>query len=256
MQQQVMLWNIAQSSEAVIPFDHTTAVDLNWSNEWMANNSTNTLWIANAWTVSCWFNQAHITTRITWISANGWANAIEITPISDWTINILTVNSSSGNLKGYVSSSTYNNASISHFVLTWDWTNLKLYFDATEDTTPTKNTDNSGTMTDSARALAIWARAWSHANPMTWTVSRVDLWNVALDQTNITAINDSQVWYKLDLRLATWWYDQQAALKQQWALGKTLWSASNIWQSYVTSWWVNQGTNASNISDADVVTFT
>jgi hypothetical protein len=47
---------------------------------------------------------------------------------------------------------------------------------------------------------------------------------------------------------------ETAALKHQWALWKNV--SPDIWEDFVSSWWINVETNAANITDADIVTFT
>ena len=261
MIQQTTMWVLASSWWAAAADFHTKAVSLDGSTEKMANTTLQSIWIANAWTVWAWVNVSSLATAWHLVNIHDSdstnANQIQMTTLSaSWDIQFRVYDSAASQMKRYFSSSTISVWTIAFVLFTWDWTNMKLYFDWVEDTTPTKNTDNSGTMTDSNRPVWVWGRAQDAANPFPWTISAVYVWNVALDQANITELTDSGNWYKRDYRNAVWNYDQQANLKHQWALWKDDTDASAIWTDYVSSWWINIWTNASNISSADVVTFT
>jgi len=239
---------------AASSFPHTKAISLDWSTEWMANTTTNTIGIADTWTVNIWFNINSFTNANRLLYIHAWTNVNSIqvlTNAADSSVRIVTLDPSSVKIKDYISSNTLSTATNYMYTFTWDGTTLNIYQNASLDGSPTKNDDAAWTMTDTARRIGVWATdSWSE--PTDWEICRTDIWNVVLDSANITELYNSWNGYQRDNRNAVWNYDQQAALKHQWALGL---NSSNIWADYVSSWGINIWTNASNIDASDIVTF-
>jgi len=253
---QAYLWSTEVFSAWAAAY-HTKSVSLDGSTEYMANTSNNTIWITNAWTISMWIKPSSLATD--WYIINIWeadlSNESRIFALlrSSWKVTLRVANDSWTTFKDLLSSVTLSTWTIYHVVMTFDWAvwgdPILLYFDAANDATPTW-TDNTWATANRARAIGVWARhQWT--SPFAWLLSEVAIWNVALDQTNITAIYNSWNWFKLDLTSDTWGYDQSAALQHQYPLGRSV--APDIWKDEANATdidlsWVS-------VTDADITDF-
>jgi hypothetical protein len=138
---------------------------------------------------------------------------------------------------------------IHHLVVTYDWwawwDPVVVYLDNSVDSTTWTNNTWSVAYT-SMRVRSVWS--W-----LDWKLSRIDIWNTSLSASEVWWLNNSWTWYKLDVRNSNWNYTSTSALKHQWCLWKNV--SSNIWEDFVASWNINIETNAVNVTDADIVTF-
>lgn len=235
---------------------HTKAIDLDGSTEYMENWANNTIWIANAWTIWIWAKSNRSTANeYIYMMKNTSSNNDRIDILNRWNddmIRVFLFDSAWTQFKLY----NFNNRISStneYIVLSWDGTNLKMYRDWVEDTTPTKVTDLSWTMSTTWRQVTVWSFVNWWGNAFQWLASKVDVWDTNLASNEIVSLTDSWNWFKHDSRNSLWNYTSTSNLKHQWALWKDTWS--NIWADYVASWNINISDDSVNVSDADIVTF-
>lgn len=246
---------IIQYSAVSVPFN-TKAVDFDWVNEYMANTTNQSIWIANAWTVSTFFK--------TWASVNAssivfsisdsWNNTNRIQIEARTTKFRFRIFDSSGTqFKDWSTTEVLEINTEYQIACSWNWTTFKVYIDWTEITSwISKDTDNAWTMTDTDREVWLWSWVSWWAD-MKAIIARWDVWNTQLSNNSMTAIYDSWSGNELDLRNSKWDYTETSNLKHQWALWKDTWT--NIWADYVGSWGINISDNSWNITDADIVTY-
>jgi len=240
--------------------DDDKALDFDGSTEYLANDTEQSIGIANAWTVGQWLNfSTDFAKRIAFrLRANsGNTNRIEIAWAELTSLLNITLHDSAGTkFKDY----KYNNdagfstgAGWEFFVLTWDGTTLTLYRDASVITADTLTTDNSGTMTDTNRTVNIANRdigGWEFSGRIhsTFMVSE------ALTSAIITDIYNGGAGGVVDLRevQGLWAQTQVDALEHYWRhgfnsgdIGEDLGNASTL---------IDVGNNAANITSADIVT--
>ena len=247
------IW-IIEYSATVTPFQ-LNAISLNWSNETMANTTSQSIGIANSHSIKIWFKPSALIAGYLYVSRNYSTdifNIIQIALQSSGKVFLDLYNSSWTRFKRYETSTAYSIWTISSIWYTWDWTTFKIYTNWTEDTSVNKIQDNSGVMTDSDRKVYIWSNVWVNSF-LNWEVSKVDIWNNTLTSAELLSLYDNWNGYKLDTRNTKWNYTSTVNLKHQWALGKNI--GANIWKDFVSSGNINISDNSVNITDADIVTF-
>jgi hypothetical protein len=77
-----------------------------------------------------------------------------------------------------------------HVVVTWDGTDLLLYFDGSSEIPDTTPIDDSGTMTNASRNIAYGSIGTSSPPGVTWEglVGPLAIWDVAIDADNVAEI--------------------------------------------------------------------
>lgn len=251
-QQQALLW------VTPVAWDfNLNAVDFDGSTEYLANNTMQTIWIANSFTVAWWFKSSSISSFMYLFNTDNNSNP-NVNAIALW-MNASKIyafiKNPDANQKQYQWATTLSNNTRYYIALTWNWSIFNLYLNWVADTPYSKITDwTPTTMTDSNRwcYIACWRTLspnWPHV------VSHVAVWNTALSATELLALYDSGNGYKLDVRNSKWNYTSTSALKHQWVPWKDWTSITTMWTDYVASGWINIWSNAANISSADIVTF-
>ncbi len=252
----IQQWVMA--SQRISEWDfNVNAVDLNWSNEIMINSSYNTFWLTNNISIWVWFK-----TPTPWnlsaffdLDSNISPNTNNICVWLSWWKMYFFVKNPDSKQKQYLWATSILANTKYYALVTWDWTNLKCFLNWVEDTPYSKTTDwLPDPFTDVARQVFIWSfRDSIPRNNI--IISHIAVWNTALSSTEWIALYDSWNWYKLDVRNSKWNYVSTANLKHQWCPWKDWTSITTMWQDYISSWWINIWTNATNVDATDIVTF-
>lgn len=137
----------------------TASAQGNWTSSSLANITSQTLGIANSWTIMCWFypDSTDSTLQVI-LELRNWNtdlnNFVQVRKeATTKKLRIFLYDSSWNSMKDYTSTNALTDNAWNNIIITRDGTNLKYYINWTEDTTMTKGTDNSGTMTDSTRKI-------------------------------------------------------------------------------------------------------
>ncbi len=229
-----------------VDFDGTTS-------ETLQNNNEDTYGIVDNWTWMTWLKKAgdHTTSQHMFrYTAPGEGNSNTIR----WAGHLsfpdrlnLIVYAADGNHRTFVLEDYFaglDNTWV-QVVVTWDGPlDLKLYRDAS-NVTPGSIGGTGGAQTDTGRikrsGYGFNGKYYSEA-----------LWNVTLDQDNITAIFNSGDGTSFDLLSDSGNYDQSSALKHWWVPGTDQTSENAIGTDYGTHTNLfNQMDNATNITIAD-----
>lgn len=225
------------------------AIDLDWSTEYRERTSASSWWIGNTWTIAWRSNYD----ALTWIMFDmrpvTWTANIIAIEWSWWpvTIHRVSIFSSWGTtIKDWWSFGTPSTGTRMCITVTRDGTNLKIYLDWTEDTTGTKSTDSTGSMTSTNRKLAVWTNL-AHTQFLDWKYSCLWIWSSVLTSSEVAVIWWSGG-YNFDWRNDNGAYTSSANLVHYYVPWL---DSSNSWTDYV---WSNTLT-AVNISSADEVAF-
>jgi len=259
MIQQAMMWAIAASAWAAAPADfHTKAVAMDGSTEYMANTTDQSIWYTDGKSFSIWVNPTAAAGQRYLIDVANWTNNVNRSFLyinaTDDTVRFVTYGSDGSTVSRRRTSNAVTEWSINHIVWTYSSNSLDIYLDWVAQSTWNENVVVSTSSTDTNRSIILWSVAsgiWGSL--FDWAFCRCDIFSTKLDATNVTALYASWVWYKLDLRNDTWGYDQSANLVHQHALWKNV--SPDIWEDFVSSWWINVETNAAWIDDTNINTF-
>lgn len=240
---------------AVDAIFQTKAVDLDWSTEYLANTTSQAIWITNSWTLNIWLKFTALTTDRVFFQIYNYPtdanNSIDFKMTTTW-YYVIVRDSSWTAQKQYTTSQIFSTWTQYMISVTWDWTTLTLHQNATVDTTPTKNIDNACTQTATNRRVFLWNNVWVN-NYSNIINSIAQIWDTNLATNELVSLYDSWNGYQLDARNAVWSYTSTWNLKHQWALWKNTWI--NIWEDFVSSWNINISDNSVNVTDADIVLF-
>lgn len=162
------------------------------NNEFLSATSN---WVTNAWTVSGWFNTDGIPvaeghTLWSFRPGAGAANLMQAETGNDHKIRVIAFDSTGSVKRDYKSSVTLTDGAFKHIVVTWDGTNLKMYFDGTEDTSITKTIDLAMTQTYTSRVLRIGAEL-SGSNIWNGLIDEVGIWDAAKSAAEVTSLYNS-----------------------------------------------------------------
>jgi len=127
---------------------------------------------------------------------------------------------------------------------------MKMYSIGAEDTTVTKNSDNSGSMTNTNRG--VWIGAARGTNYSNAEISKFNLWSSVLTAAEISSLYNAGNGYQLDYTTNFGSYTSAANCQHDWNLGRLV--SPNLGQDRGATP-INIETNAVNIADADIVTF-
>ena len=170
------------------------SIDLDGSTEFLAHTTQSTIGLANEFSINVWVRGTS--------SAGGTQRDILHTKPSASNVNrislVLTDDSAASpfNILLYTSAGTlfkdYDFGSFTvntwtMLTITWDETNLKVYQDGVAQT-PTPNTDNSGTMTDTSRVMLVGSTTAPAASWAGFLFS-LAMWTTELAAAEITAID-------------------------------------------------------------------
>ena len=154
------------------------------------NSTATTIWIANAWTISCWVNPDTISWSDNILALeNPWvtANDAIFFRLESGQIRLQNYSSTWSVIKLYVWGSTLSTWVWQHIIVTWDWTDLKFFLDWVEESY-TKTTDNSWTMWTQTRKIQIWSSNW--AGFFDWK-----LWDIIVSSRTWTATEVQQHYF-------------------------------------------------------------
>lgn len=240
---------IIRDNGAIQPLQNF-GVNANGTDEYIQTTTATTLSFSNAFTIVFWFIPTSITVndKMLWIAQAAWTNNnIEVERASWNKLRVLLKNSSWTYFKDFTTSVTFTPWTLYRFGLTFDGTNLKLYQNGVEDSSPTKSTDSAWTMTDTSRHIAYLAQtSWSnYSDAIWWTLA---FWSVALDATNMLATYASWLGFALDLSTDFGSYNQSANIKHLYFPWR---NTSAIGDDYVGNVDLDAG---ANITSADVTT--
>ena len=210
-----------------------TAVAMDGSTEYWYDTTDEQLSITDDWTISHWIDPTDLlaTKKPTQISENtSYGNTYGITYLllTSGLMRVIIFTSSSAKIKDYTSSVTITAWARNHWVTTWDGTDMKFYLNGTEDTSITKDDDNTGAQIDDTRVWGMGARADGNA-PFKGNFMSMNIHNTAISWANVTSHYDSGNGYLLDLR----WQDGSGNLVHQRVPWQDSW---DLWHDYVDSW--------------------
>lgn len=229
------------------------SIDLNGTDEFLANTSNTLMGFANAWSLNVWARGASSaggTERFIFVAdpSAGDANRIELTLSDDSAASPYSIrlwNSAGVLFKDY----DFGSFTVDTYLMltvTWDGTNLTVYQGSSAQT-PTLNTDDAGTMTDTARRVIVGGTSVPAAS---WSglIFSPKLWNVELTATEIGEIFSGLSTF--NARRDSGNYASRDDLKHLWDFR----TSANIGQDYghQSSNLIDIDTNAANISAADL----
>lgn len=212
---------ISSKGEAGAPAFHIKAAELNGTNEYLVNTTDQTIGVANAFSAQVFCepdatgNQG-VLLDIAATAGNANRILFQITAANVFDIQLF--DSGGSVFKRYTWGSISATKTAGGF--SWNGTNLLTYQDGVEDASPTKTTDNAGTMTDTNRDYAIGATITGGAS-FDGEICRGDLWNAALPANAFSSLWGSGTGFQLDTRNSSGNYTQTANLKHQHAIYKT-----------------------------------
>lgn len=219
-------------------------VNLNGTDEYLSNQTNQLLGIANAWTISFSFQPLVGVASgdlLQLIQAAGNANQIRIYQDSG-ALRVATWDSAGTALKDY--SFAGLTTSISSAVLVWNGTTLTGRLNGVA-VTPTQNTNNSGSMTDTARHIvAGYGGAY-----FTGRLHSIAIWSEALSANGWVEMWNQGILSTRDLTRNLYAYTQAAALQHWWRFAHNV---SDIGKDYGRGTAIDLMTDAANISTADI----
>lgn len=169
----------------------------NGSNQGFNKTGAN-IGITNAWTISGWFYSDNLGAGDKIFGArpgSGDANEIrfQLQNPGATHIEIMAIGSSGsggGGYKDYIGGSTISADTWYFVTATWDGTNLKLYLNASEETT-TKDTDGSLTMTNTTRNMGVGVAGIGTDSFWDGMLDTVNIWSRAITSTEVTELYNS-----------------------------------------------------------------
>jgi len=239
-----------------VPTVQTKMVDFDGSTEYLANTTDQSLGIGNAWTISVWANYDvnNVSQTLCFIAPTGANTNRIIFQSSASAVFDMQFNNSTGGGGSQIKRYTWGTVATSTRTMvtaTWDGTNFLVYQDGVEDTSPTKTTDNSGTMSDTSRTIGLGAaNTDTTANEyFNGNMAVCSIWDTDLSGSEITALYDSGDGFKHDARETLGNYTSVGNLQQNWLPGH---DSSDIGRNFVPSGGISGTTNAANIAVADI----
>jgi len=167
----------------------SNGADLNGSNMFLSRTET---FFTNAFSVSGWFladGDVINRTLFSYRPASGSVNLIQVEGSTSNVLRAMIFNSSGGALKDYKTTSALSSGLWYHIVVTWDGTNLRIYVNGAEQT-PTKTTDNSGSLSATSRAFRIGAET-ATSNFWEGIIDEFTIFDTAITGTTVTALYNS-----------------------------------------------------------------
>lgn len=230
------------------------SIDLNGTNESLRNTTNNALGIANTWSISLWGKIGDLTSARHSIDFDSSLNndsgiLIEVRgDIANDPLRVAIRNTAGTIFKFYTWDSLFTVDEWFNLTLTWDGTNLTLYFNGSSQAPTSTPTDNAGTMDDEARRV-FWGVTSGGANYWQGLFFSLAVWNSELSSAEASAIYNAGNGAAFDLRNDSGDYVSSANLQHYWIpgfnesdIGGDLGNASTL---------IDVAANAENITAAD-----
>jgi hypothetical protein len=164
----------------------------NGSNQYL--NSATITPFTNAYTVNYWVNpddsDTSNQTSFSIRPSSGNANIIQVEGLSTSKLRCIMYSSNGTSYKDYRTSVALTAGTWYMITLTWDGTTWTIYTNGTADSSITKTTDNSVTLTSTSRTLRLGAETGS-SNFFDGNLDEVGVWSSALSSTEVTELYNS-----------------------------------------------------------------
>jgi hypothetical protein len=164
----------------------------NGSNQYL--NSATITPFTNAYTVNYWVNpddsDTSNQTSFSIRPSSGNANIIQVEGLSTSKLRCIMYSSNGTSYKDYRTSVALTAGTWNMVTLTWDGSTWTIYTNGTADSSITKTTDNSVTLTSTSRTLRLGAETGS-SNFFDGNLDEVGVWSRALSSTEVTELYNS-----------------------------------------------------------------
>ncbi len=204
------------------------SIDLNGTDELLANTSTAILPMANNFTINAWVQPAvNIggTQRCILVLSNGGStvNRVELSIADDDAGDPFRIRlwDSTGTLFKNYRFSGYTNNAFNMVTITWAGSTLRVYKNGVEDVSPTLDLDDAGTMTNTSRDILIGVDDTGGARFWQGLIHKVSQWNVTIVGAAITELFNSGSGSTFNERKNGTNYLSAADLKHHWDFRKT-----------------------------------
>ena len=199
------------------------SVDMDGATEYLAKTANSAVNIGNAWTINTWVRPSSNTgvqrNLILIEPTAGNANRIALLVPDDNSgqpIQILLYNSAGTLFKDYSFGSWPTSGTWTLLSVTWDGSTLRVFQDSSEDTSPTKSTDDAGTMTSTSRQVIVGVDGTLAANYFAGLFFQLALWDSVLTPTEIGATYNSGSGSTFNLRANSGNYASRDDLMHLW----------------------------------------
>lgn len=249
-------WSGTQFYTRAKPTFQDNALYFNGNNTALANTTNQDLNFTNAWSIEFWINT----------SSNNPTGTDTIFDIANWSDNTnrITLDTWSSSYTGTTFSVYDSWATLFkqysfdlttdtkyHLMFTWDGTDLTIYSNWTA-LSPTKTTDNAGTMTNTNRQVKVGSKI-GVSQYAQFVSPLMSLWNTTLNSDNVTSIYAGGIGYKKDHRKSFDNYSSQVSLAHYWNMGRDSTDiGADLWNGSTT---MNIWTNAENMNADDITIF-
>lgn len=249
LQEMVFDFNVDMGSATV------QSISLDGSSEYLANTSNTALQIEDEWSLSVWVHGTASgggTPRSIFLAkpSGGNQSRIELllTDDSDSSPFQIKLWNSSGTLFKDYSFGSYTSGTWTMLTVTWDGTNLTVYQDGSEDSSPTKTTDNAGTMGTNSRMVIVGVSASGSSQYWPGWIFSPKVWSTELGATEISDIATGAAGF--NARANSGNYVSRDTLVHLWDFR----TSAAIGQDYghITTGLVDILTNAVNIDGTDL----
>ena len=203
-----------------------------FANTEVLSSAASTLGIANSFTVMTtqYHNVAGIQTIFEAKADSGNANRILVEDVSGTHFRVTLYNSAGTLFKQYRYQHDNFNQHWEQFTFTWNGTNLKMFIRGGEVTPTFKDTDNAGTMTDTARRVYVGGL---NNDTQLWRgyIQSVALWSDVLTVREVLSVYNAGMVGAMNLQGSFEQYASSGDLEHWWRLGHDV-SLLKIGQDY------------------------
>lgn len=189
---------------------------VNLQSENLANTTAQAYGMGSSWSLALVTAQRSLGTNEYWVDLVGASNNSTINISEQAAGYRIVLRDTAGTVfKQYEFASTAKYTQGKHrWVFTYDGTDLKIYQGGVE-ITPTKTTDNAGTMADSNRTIGIGASSAGFFQAALW-FSTLALWNTALTAAEVKSLYWEGAYDFVDLKNDFFDYESSADLSHWW----------------------------------------
>lgn len=189
-----LLFDASMTSE----WQTTASVDLNGSDEYLANTSDSTLGISTVWSLECWVkprsNAGGTEVGLLVLKPSASFNSAILLTLSDDSdtspFRIRIYNSSGTLFKDYLFGS-YTSGDWTQLAVTWNGSTLTVYQDGVVDASPTKTLDNAGSTSTNGRQVIIGVDETLAAGFLDGLPHRQAIWDIARSAASVAASYNS-----------------------------------------------------------------